>query len=112
VEIHDTTEVAFVMVKNNDTNLQQKLDGVRKNRHKFICLNDNLFHDDPNTPLVKQMMHDFYSALLPLPSPFEKQEMGVRASWLLFWLGLIITMMLLCLYVSVMARRNGIRKID
>jgi hypothetical protein len=38
--------------------------------------------------------------------------MGVRASWLLFWLGIIITMMLLCLYVSVMARRSGIRKID
>merc|ERR1712137_682965 len=47
-ETFNADNVAFVMVNQNDTKLQEKLDGIRERQHKFICLNDNIDHDDPN----------------------------------------------------------------
>jgi hypothetical protein len=64
------------------------LDSIRANRNKFICLNDNLGDNDAVPPpsnyqlIIRafpdnliQFMHDFlanfYSGMLPLPSPFE-----------------------------------------
>lgn len=80
------------MIGNNDTVVQGKLDGIRTKRQKFvsffrsnllllqpygnfdsrkICLNDNMNHSSPDTPAVVKVLHDLYTALLPLPSSFE-----------------------------------------
>lgn len=107
-ELHDASSVAFVMVKNNDTDLQGKLDGIRRDRHKFICLNDNLHHDDPNTVIVKKMLRDFYDSILPNESDFEKKTKSNRFKMqaFLFWLIPAMCCMALCGYVSVIARRR------
>jgi hypothetical protein len=91
-EIRGLEDVAFVMMKSNDTGVfaffprcrvlfstvpptlpfasgtVKALDSIRANQNKFICLNDNLGDND-------YFMHDFlaqfYQAMLPLPSPFE-----------------------------------------
>ena len=70
-EEYDTTTVGFIMVGNNDTTLQGKLDGIRLNRHKFICLNDNLNHSDPDSQEVLKMLRDFYVSMYPNRSSFE-----------------------------------------
>ena len=67
----DTEEVAFLMINNDDEKLEEKLDGIRKQKQKFVCLNDNLNHTHPETPKIKTMLFDFYSSLFPLPSSFE-----------------------------------------
>jgi len=70
-QLDGTDEVAFLMVHNNHSVIQGKLDGVRQKRHRFICLNDNINHSNPDAAQVVKVLHDFYTALLPLPSPFE-----------------------------------------
>eukprot|EP01105_Mastigella_eilhardi_P015897 TRINITY_DN363_c0_g1_i1.p1 TRINITY_DN363_c0_g1~~TRINITY_DN363_c0_g1_i1.p1 ORF type:complete len:715 (-),score=152.10 TRINITY_DN363_c0_g1_i1:452-2596(-) len=35
-EVKDTDQVAFIMVNNNDTTLQNRLDGIRLKQHKFV----------------------------------------------------------------------------
>jgi len=69
--IDGTDEVAFLMIENNDTIAQGKLDGIRQKRQKFICLNDNMNHTDPNSVKVVKVLHDFYESLFPRPSSFE-----------------------------------------
>ncbi|EFA84682.1 putative glycophosphotransferase [Heterostelium album PN500] len=69
--IEGTDEVAFLMVDDNYTVTQSRLDGVRQRRHKFICLNDNINHDKPTAPLAIKVVHDFYESLFPRPSSFE-----------------------------------------
>ena len=59
------------MVNQNDTKLQEKLDGIREKQHKFICLNDNIDHDDPKAPVALQMLHNFYKSLVPQSGTFE-----------------------------------------
>jgi len=70
-EIRDTDDVAFIMVANNDSSLQSRLDGIRLRRHKFMCLNDNLNHSDPTTAESLRLLHEFYESLFPLRSSFE-----------------------------------------
>eukprot|EP01133_Synstelium_polycarpum_P003476 gene3476-3966_t len=69
--VEGTDEVAFLMVEDNDTVTQTRLDGVRQKRHKFICLNDNINHDKPTAHLVIKVVQDFYESLFPRPSSFE-----------------------------------------
>jgi UDP-N-acetylglucosamine-lysosomal-enzyme len=109
-ELHDTEEVGFVMIRNNDTALKGRLDGIRRKRHKFICLNDNLKHEAPDTLAVKQFLHSFYESLLPLPSVFERQPGALRADALFFWLLVIIGLVFLCWWLSYFARK--MRKTD
>jgi UDP-N-acetylglucosamine-lysosomal-enzyme len=52
-EILDTEEVAFLMIGLNATNVQKSLDGIRERRQKFICLNDNIDHNDPRAEKVR-----------------------------------------------------------
>ena len=75
------------MVGTNSTNVQKALDGIRERRQKFICLNDNMNHSDPEAANVKifflhlcladlffqtvRVLKEFYDALFPLPSSFE-----------------------------------------
>ena len=70
-EVDGTDEVAFLMIRNEDPDLEWNMDGIRKKRHKFICLNDNLNHSDPSTPALKALLFDFYMSLFPHPSAFE-----------------------------------------
>ena len=45
-------EVAFKMVRNNITTVRRELDSLRRKRHKFICLNDNIDHTQPDADMV------------------------------------------------------------
>ena len=54
---------------------------------------------------VQQLLREFYSALLPLPGPFERASSSVRRAALLFWLLLVLALMALCFWLSVVARR-------
>ena len=38
---------------------------------KFVCLNDNIEHSNPDANMVKAVLQDFYEALFPLVSQFE-----------------------------------------
>merc|ERR1712110_649732 len=70
-ETFNADNVAFVMVNQNDTKLQEKLDGIREKQHKFICLNDNIDHDDPNADDAVRLLHNLYKSIVPLRSSFE-----------------------------------------
>eukprot|EP01113_Clastostelium_recurvatum_P003511 TRINITY_DN1152_c0_g1_i5.p1 TRINITY_DN1152_c0_g1~~TRINITY_DN1152_c0_g1_i5.p1 ORF type:complete len:1635 (-),score=329.21 TRINITY_DN1152_c0_g1_i5:43-4947(-) len=80
-QIEGTDDVAFLMIGDNDESTQTKLDGIRKARQKFICLNDNMNHSNPNSKKVVKVLHDFYDAILPRPSLFELPH-GVRNTFL------------------------------
>lgn len=80
-QIDGTDEVAFLMVGNNHTTMQTKLDGVRTRRQKFICLNDNIDHSLADSHKVVEVLHEFYEAILPNPSRFELPK-GVRNTYL------------------------------
>jgi len=66
-----TDEVAFLRINQNDTDLLSRLDGIRERRHLFICLNDDIEHDDPRAADAVALLHEFYRSLVPLPSSFE-----------------------------------------
>lgn len=66
-----TDEVAFLRINQNDTELQSRLDGIRERQHLFICLNDDIEHDDPRAGDAVALLHEFYQSLVPLPSSFE-----------------------------------------
>ncbi len=70
-EVLDTEEVAFIMIPTNSTSLLPKLDGIRQKRHKFLCLNDDLNHTNPEAKRVIKVVQDLLRTLFPDPSPFE-----------------------------------------
>merc|ERR1712137_853159 len=70
-ETFNADNVAFVMVNQNDTKLQEKLDGIRERQHKFICLNDNIDHDSPKAKEAVRLIHNFYNSLVPNRCDFE-----------------------------------------
>lgn len=47
------------------------LDEIRKEKKKFICLNDNIDHSKQGAELSKLILVDFYESLFPIPSQFE-----------------------------------------
>lgn len=70
-EIVGDGDSAFKMIKNNASHVVLQLDEIRKNKKKFICLNDNIDHDKGNSSLVKNLLVDFYESLFPVSSQFE-----------------------------------------
>lgn len=70
-EIVGEEDIAFKMIKNNASRVLQQLDEIRKNKKKFICLNDNIDHEKENSSEVKSVLVDFYESLFPTPSQFE-----------------------------------------
>lgn len=62
------------MIGTNASQVEKSLDGVRERRQKFICLNDNIDHTNPESTHVVRVLHDFYESLYPLPSSFELPE--------------------------------------
>jgi UDP-N-acetylglucosamine-lysosomal-enzyme len=69
--INEDQQVAFVMVDNDFAEMRKKFDGIRNFRHKFICLNDNMNHNERDSANSVQVLNDFYESLVPLPSGFE-----------------------------------------
>ena len=52
--------MAFLMVSEQDEDIVGKLDGIRRDRQKFLCLNDNMNHSDPRSERTKQALKDLY----------------------------------------------------
>lgn len=69
--IEGTEEVAFIMINENDTAIENRMDGIRKNQQKFICLNDNINHGSPKAQQMVKILHDLYESIVPIPSSFE-----------------------------------------
>ena len=70
-ELVGDEDVTFKMIRNNVSHLIYQLDWIRKNRRKFICLNDNIDHDNPQSKLIRTILRDFLEYLFPEPSQFE-----------------------------------------
>ncbi len=62
------------MIGTNSSQVEKALDGVRERRQKFICLNDNIDHTNPESVNVVKVLQDFYQSLYPLPSSFELKD--------------------------------------
>jgi Stealth protein CR4, conserved region 4 len=80
-EEEDGSQVAFLMIGTNDTDLSERLDGIRKDRQKFICLNDNIDHTQPHAARQLHIIRQFFEALFPNRSPFELPD-GQRNAFL------------------------------
>ena len=63
--------VIFNMISENSSTVMEQLDHIRKERKKFICLNDNINHFKEGADLAKLILVDFYETLFPTPSQFE-----------------------------------------
>lgn len=59
------------MVGTNSSDVRKALDGIRRKRQKFICLNDNINHTNPHSVEVVETLQEFYQGLFPFPSSFE-----------------------------------------
>ncbi|KAI1285369.1 N-acetylglucosamine-1-phosphotransferase subunits alpha/beta [Halotydeus destructor] len=65
-------QVSFKMIRSNVAEVTKELDESRKNVHKFMCFNDDMDPSlDAETVQVRGLLRDFYTYLVPLPSPFE-----------------------------------------
>ncbi len=63
--------VIFNMISENGSTVMAQLDHIRKQRKKFICLNDNIDHSKEGADLAKLILVDFYETFFPTPSQFE-----------------------------------------
>ncbi len=63
--------VIFNMISENSSTVMAQLDHIRKERKKFICLNDNINHYKEGADLAKLILVDFYETLFPIISQFE-----------------------------------------
>ena len=70
-EIMSEDEIAFKMINQNSSKALGHLDWIRKNRRKFICINDNIDHTTDSALTVKALIKEFYISLFPIPTPFE-----------------------------------------
>ncbi|XP_071809115.1 N-acetylglucosamine-1-phosphotransferase subunits alpha/beta-like [Asterias amurensis] len=98
-EVMGDEEIAFKMIRTNVSQVIGQLDDIRKNPKKFVCLNDNIEHSNPDANMVKAVLQDFYEALFPLVSQFELprdyrnrflhvdelREWRSYRDWLRFW---------------------------
>ncbi|KAG1679747.1 N-acetylglucosamine-1-phosphotransferase subunits alpha/beta [Nymphon striatum] len=64
-------DITFKMIGSNLSITSSQLDGIRKRPTKFICLNDNINHQNENAAKAKALVLDFYETLFPEPSMFE-----------------------------------------
>lgn len=67
----DEKEIDFHMIRTNYTKVQNILDGMRKQRKKFVCLNDDIDHNSPESVLVSRVLEQLYEAYFPEKSAFE-----------------------------------------
>lgn len=73
-ELLNDQEVAFKMLRSNESLLEEELNELRSRRRKFLCLNDNLEHGVNVTrdAALRRLLKQFFSSLYPLPSTFER----------------------------------------
>eukprot|EP01090_Pellita_catalonica_P003392 TRINITY_DN1305_c0_g1_i1.p1 TRINITY_DN1305_c0_g1~~TRINITY_DN1305_c0_g1_i1.p1 ORF type:complete len:1052 (-),score=178.20 TRINITY_DN1305_c0_g1_i1:110-3265(-) len=64
-------DIYFIMLPTNASRVQWKLDEIRQKPRKFICLNDDIDHNDPNSERVLKVVRNFYDAMYGTPSSFE-----------------------------------------
>ncbi len=67
-------DVTFKMIRNNVSQLVFQLDWIRKNKRKFVCLNDNIDHGNPQAKIIRTILRDFYESMFPKQSQFELSE--------------------------------------
>jgi UDP-N-acetylglucosamine-lysosomal-enzyme len=48
------------MISETDKDIVGKLDGIRRDRQKFLCLNDNMNHSHPDAIITKRALHALY----------------------------------------------------
>ena len=70
-ELMNEDDIAFKMINQNSSKALGHLDWIRKNRRKFICINDNIDHATDSAFTVKSLIKEFYISLFPIPTPFE-----------------------------------------
>ena len=70
-ELMGEDDLAFKMIGNNISTVLHQLDWIRKNRRKFICINDDIDHDRENAKTVRRILGDFYESFFPIRSQFE-----------------------------------------
>ena len=70
-ELAGEDELAFQMIGNNVTVVLNQLDWIRKNRRKFVCINDDIDHDRADSKRVRHVLREFYESMFPLSSQFE-----------------------------------------
>ncbi|GJQ85928.1 hypothetical protein Trydic_g21777 [Trypoxylus dichotomus] len=62
--------VTFEMIQSDILSTVLKLDRIRRNPTKFVCINDNVYKKY-NISAINAIWYDFYLSLFPLPSKFE-----------------------------------------
>eukprot|EP00794_Sanderia_malayensis_P020317 gene20317-22316_t len=67
-------DVTFKMIRNNVSHVVFQLDWIRKNRRKFVCLNDNIDHANPQAKIIRAVLKDFFESMFPRKSQFELPE--------------------------------------
>jgi UDP-N-acetylglucosamine-lysosomal-enzyme len=100
----DEEQVQFKMLTHNSTKVLAKLDEVRNDQRKFICLNDNLDHSTEDSKIARLLLQDFYESLFPLQSQFELPQnyrnrflfMEELQKWLYMRWKVKITLQILC----------------
>lgn len=67
----DESEVSFKMLRENVSVVVGQLDDIRRKNTKFICLNDNVDHNNKNSETVKVVVRELLEHLYPEASVFE-----------------------------------------
>jgi len=70
-QLMEEKEIDFHMIRTNFTKVRNILDGMRKRRKKFVCLNDDIDHTKPESELVVMALQELYDAYFPERSTFE-----------------------------------------
>ena len=70
-ELAGEDDLAFQMIANNVSVVQNQLDWIRKNSRKFVCINDDIDHDRADAKQVRKVLKEFYESMFPMPSQFE-----------------------------------------
>ena len=65
------SDVEFVMLDANISHAISKLDQVRRNEKKFLCINDDMNHASEEIDVVKNLLSDLYLTFFPKPSQYE-----------------------------------------
>jgi UDP-N-acetylglucosamine-lysosomal-enzyme len=79
---HDALEyIAFEMIRNNLSVVQDQLNAIRRDPKRFTCLNDNIDHRTRQSRDIVSALHDFYEAFQPTRSQFEL-PIGMRNRFL------------------------------
>ena len=76
-EVMTLDDVQFYMVSDNVTRVSQRLDELRVQMPKFICLNDDMNRTDVESGRMSgsaAVLREFYGSYFPARSPFELEE--------------------------------------